>query len=94
MFLVFVGFMLDSHYLPIFKVKFKMKYLKYYFLALLLIELHGKIHVWIDFSHLHWVYSVQCICIYENICIGKFNITLIANEKTIASAENRKVTYT
>lgn len=69
MFLVFVSFMLDLQFLPIFKIK--MKSLKYYFLALFLVELHGKIHVWIDFRHLHWVYSVPSICnVYENIqCI-------------------------
>ena len=88
--------MLDSHYLPMFQVKFKIRCLKYYFLALLHVELHGKIHVRIDLCHLHWVYSVQCICNYENInlYIDKFKITLIANKKSIASEENRKVTYT
>ena len=88
--------MIDSHYLPIFKENFKMKYLRFYFTARLHVKLHGKIYVWFDLCHLHWVYSFQRIYNNENAnhSIDNTKINFLVNKKTIAGKGNLKVTYT
>ena len=77
--------MLDSHYLSFFKVNVKVTSLKFYFTALLLLQLHGEIHEWLNLLRLNWFYSFQCIYKCKNVNLSRNNaeINLIVNEKTI-----------